>query len=238
MNLHVRQQGKKYAFRLRLSRGYVDSHETYDTEEEAAFAADLAKFYLRTFYHVLKNTDPTLDGDVFSTLAYRLNVELTNQCAVLALLAPGVKEYLSNHQTDLELHAETNRPERKAWEALRESSLFNSSFAVQSWVLACEAAEKDAADFAEIDARSFATRLEVARGAMETALKSLRVASRMHDNVGNARLVERSRIIAELITHIAATEAHVRFVAGQFKDEEARVAGAIALLESNRPALY
>lgn len=237
MNLHVRMQGKKYAFRLRLSRGYVESHETYDTEEEASFAADLAKFYLRTFYHVLKNTDPTLDGDMFSTLAYRLNVNLTNQCAVLALLAPGVKEYLKNHQVALEQHAETNRPERTQWQALRESSLFNSSFAVQSWVLACEAAEQDAAAFAAIDSRLFATRLEVARNAMQTAVRSLGIAQRMHDGVTNPKLVERLRIITELLAHIESTEAHVRFLAGQFKDEDARVSSAIAVLEATRPPL-
>lgn len=237
MNLHVRQQGTKFSFRLRLSNGYVDAAETYDTEEDAAFAADLAKHYLRTFFHVTKNTEASLDGEVFCMLAYRHNVTLSDRLSVLSKLSPGVLKYLDNHQAYLETHAEKNRPERKQWEALRASPLFSSSPAIAEWVRKCEDAEQDANDFAKIDGRSFVTRLEVARNAMQTAVRSLGIAQRMHDGVTNPKLVERLRIITELLAHIESTEAHVRFLAGQFKDEDARVSSAIAVLEATRPPL-
>lgn len=237
MKRHVRKQGPRFSFRLRLFNGYVEAHDIYDTEEDAAFAADVAKHYLRTLFHISKNTEASLDGEVFSMLCHRHNVDLSDRLSVLSLLAPGIKEYISNHHAELERHAESNRPEKKPWEVLRASPLFNSSFSVQSWVLACEAAEQDAKDLAEIDARSNVTRFEVARGAMETAARSLRVTQRMHAGVTNPRLVKRARIITELIDHIEATEAHVRFLADQFKEEDERVVNAIAVLSASRPAL-
>lgn len=237
MQRHIRKQGPRFSFRLRLFSGYVEAHEVYDTEEAAAFAADLAKHYLRTFFHVTKNMEASLDGEVFSMLCHRHNVDLSDRLSVFANLAPGVREYIAEHQTELERHAESNRPEKKPWEVLRASPRFTSNLQVQSWVLACEAAEQDAKDLAEIDARSNVTRFEVARGAMETAARSLRVTQRMHAGVTNPRLVKRARIITELIDHIEATEAHVRFLADQFKEEDERVVNAIAVLSSSRPSL-
>lgn len=237
MKLHTRRQGSGYSFRLRLSNAYVDAGATYDTEEDAAFAADLAKFYLRTFFYVVKNTEPSLDGEVFSMLAYRANVELLNRCSVEASLSPGVKSFLLTHRDALDANAESNRPERKPWEVLRADPSFTSNPAIREWVIACELAAQDAKDFSEIDSRSFVTRLEVMRNAMQTAIRSLGVAQRMHEGVVNAKLVGRLSKLTELQTNLKATAEYVEFLAKSLAEEQLGIAEHMAKLEANRPPL-
>lgn len=237
MKKHVRFSGNRYSFRLRIFDRYVDAGESYEDEISAAFAADLGKFYLREFFFITKNAEASLDGETFSMMAHRNNVTLSDRSSVEASLSPGVKSFLLTHRDALGANAESNRPERKSWEVLRADPSFISNPAIREWVLKAESIEQDVKDFLEIDSRSFTTRIEVAQRAMQTAMRSLGVASRMVARASNLRLVERARILAELLAHIEATEAHIRFISDQFSDEEARLSSALAELEATRPSL-
>lgn len=240
MKKHCRFQGNRYAFRLRLLDQYVDSGESYETEEEAAFSADLAKQYFSRFFHLSKNLELSLDGEVFSVLAHRRAISLSDRLSVEKNLSPGVLEFIRAHRPALDAHAESNRPQRSAYQVLRESHLFSERADIREWVLKCERAECDALAFSAIDSASFFLRLKVVAGALTAALRSLHLTLKTHNSETcgtNPRLVQRRQTLAALVVHLDQNLDYVNDLTANLRAEQAAVESAIATLEANRPNL-
>lgn len=230
--IHVRPQGKsRFSFRMRLLERYVDSGESYETEEAAAFAADLAKHYLRESYFL--NLDYSLDGEVFSMLSHRAGIDLTNLTEVRPALAPGICEFIAARLADLSAYASAHRPVLRDWERLRS----HPDEAVSKWVHECESAEQVAKEYATVNAPSFFLRLGVVEKSLDTALNSLRLALRLHGDNPAPALQNRCRKLRGLVERLVTNHEYIKAVSKELQSEQVQAESALPALEANRPPL-
>lgn len=233
MKLHVRLSGNRYSFRLRLFDRYVDAGESYASEEDAAFAADVTKHYLRTFFHVTKNVEPSLDGEVFCMLAYRHSVTLSDRSSVESALSPGVKVFLDANRAALDAHAESNRPELRDWEKLRN---YDDS-AIRNWVNQCDAASVKQAAFACVNGEYLSALLGAVSARLVDCEGPLNRALKMYSRVAEPSLVAHRGQLLDLTSTIASVAALVDSLNSRIAKERTEVAAALPALEANRPPL-
>lgn len=225
MKKHVRLQGKKFSFRLRVLDRYVDAQETWDTEEEAAFFADVAKHYLRLTYRV--DLDPSLDGDLFAALAYRRNISLSD---CLDAVPPGVRTFIVLNEEALEA---IPSPELRDWEKLRG----HDNPEIRDWVYKCEVASLRAEEYARVSGESIFLRLSTVDKSLDASLKSLALAVRLHGEPVPAALEPRVSDLSRLIKNLMETQDYVRELATRLRREQSDASSALQTLEANRPPL-
>lgn len=230
MKRHVRLQGtNRYSFRIRALDQYIDAGASYETEDDAAFAADLAKHYLRSTYFI--DLELSLDPDLFATMAHRHNVVLSDGMHVRTRLSPGVDSFIASRWVALDKHAQENRPVLKDWEKLQ----FDPSYA--DWVHKCQAADVVSKEYRSVNSESFFTRLSVVDRSLDASLKSLALAVRLHGDPVPAALIVRVTDLRRLIEHLMQTQDYVRELTTRLKREEHDATTALEKLESERPKI-
>lgn len=234
---HVTAHNSRWVFQLRVLGFPLYPNEHWDTEEDAACAADTAKHYFRVCYHI--DLPRSLDPEHHAVLSNRLSVDLSDRRSVEKSLSPGVASFLLQHRDVLDRHAETNRPERKPWEILRADPSFTSNPRLREWVRACEVAELDTMAFASINGEYLLTLLTGLVGRFEDCLGPLRKAVKMHDNAndGSVKLDDRKKILMALLSHLETDLEYISALPGSFRDEESAVKLALQTLEASRPPL-
>lgn len=232
---HVSHHNQKYIFQFSILGKPLRSNEHFDTPEEAAISADLTKHYLASEFKLM--LPPSIENsEHFSSLAYsRRGVNLSDSSSVFKSLPADVREFIDKHKSALEAHRENSPPETVA-SKFRRSDMIKLP-AVREWVEALELAEMDATAFSAIDSVSFFLRMSVVEKSLTALLKSLRLAQRMHAGATNPRLVERCRLLVELVANLSATKEYVVDLDENLKAEQATVETAVATLEANRPNL-
>lgn len=237
---HVTNHNRKFTFQLKVIGLPLYPGEHWETEEDAACAADLTKHYFRTWFHVSKSMVPSLDPELFTVMAYRLNVNLSDSLSVLKACPPGVSLFMMNHRHEMDAFAEANRPERKAWEILRADPCFNSNPFIRSWVQDCERAELDVMAFGSLNGEYLLTLLTGLVGRFEDLLSPLRKAVKMHGSAmaGSVKLDERREMLTALLRHLEADLAYVSALPANVREQEASVKLAMTALENSRPAVY
>lgn len=231
---HVTTHNGKFTWQLTILGHPCRTNAHFETAEEAAVSVDLVKFFLRSEFKL--DLPASLDGEQFSSLAYsRRNVVLSNSLNVFASLPADVKDFLTLHRPALEAYRESAPPETTA-SKFRRSGMINTP-AVREWVEKLEAAEDDALAFSAIDSGSFFLRLKVVASSLTAALKSLRLAIKMHSRATNPRLVQRGKNLAELVHNFQLNLDYVNDLTVTLRAQQASVETAVATLEANRPAL-
>lgn len=231
---HVRKQYNRFSFRICIVGVQVDAGQSYETEQEAGIYADLTKHYLRTVFAL--DLQPSLDGELFSSLAYSRNVDLSSPYSVLKAVPERVQHFINEHQAELDAIL-SNKPERKPWHALRGSPEFYSVEAVREWVQACERAELDVEAFAARNETWFLTVMAGASKRSTEILNTIGLALKMHAGVTRPKLTERVRLLTELQANLKATEEYVRALVVQFSAEQSKAVAEMARLEATRPSL-
>lgn len=228
---HVRKQYNRFSFRLSVLGKYVDAGDSFETEELAAFAADVAKHFLRVYYFI--DLKPSLDGEVFCMLAYRHSVTLSDRSSVESALSPGVKVFLDANRATLDAHAEANRPERKPWEVLRS----NTDPAVRQWCNECDSASLKAEAFARVNGEYLSSLLGAISARLVECDGPAARALKMHEKTDDPELMQLRADLRQLRSHLANTAEYVIQLASAHATRRAEVASALAALEPKRPLL-
>lgn len=230
--IHIRPQGKsRFSFRLRVLDRYVDAGESYATEESAAFAADLAKHYLREWYFI--DLPRSLEGEVFAMLAHRQNIDLPSRCSVVSCLSPGVALFALENQAALDTYAEIHRPVLREWEKLRN----HPDEAVRKWCNQCDAASIRLAAFTAINHEYLNTLLLSACNRLNDAAGPVRRALKMHEHISDPVLVARYEELHNIRNAIDALSVVTDELAAEIARENRSAVEALTLLEANRPSL-
>lgn len=235
---HVTAHNQRFVFQLRVLGVPVYPGEHWDTEEDAACAADLTKHFLRENFFI--DLPASLDPEAFTVMAYRLNVILSDFTSVLKALPPGVSTFLKNNRAALDDYAQANKPERKPWELLRRDPSFNSNPYIRAWVKACEGAEQNVTAFASINSEYLLTLLTGFVGRFEDSLAPLRKAVKMHAHSPDwcPRLEARKNTLTDLLAHLEADLVYIRSLPDSIREEEKEIMDAMHALENSRPAVY
>lgn len=210
----------------------VRSGVNFPTVEEAAFSCQLFKHYLRQEFRF--QFEPSLDGDVFATLAYRLNVSLPDSHSVFSALPESAQLFIGEHNEKLAKHRDSIPV--SAAEKFRRSGMMDDP-AIREWVQKCEVAEVLAEEYASVNGESVFLRLSTVDKSLDASLKSLALAVRLHGEPVPAALTLRVTDLRRLIEHLMETQDYVRELTTRLKREEHDANTALSLLEANRPAI-
>lgn len=232
MKLHVRPYGRnKFTFRLSILGRYVDASDSWDTEDDAAFFADVAKYYLREVFCI--PFEQTLDGDMFAMFAYRRSIDMTDRAKILDAVAVNVRTFIEVNRPQLEKYAEQRREARKPWEVLRD----HPSPEISKWAYDCACAEQIQNEYATVKSSAFFMRLNVVENSLDTAINSLGVAVKQHGHTPPPALQLRVESVKLLRTTLQQTLAEVRELYDRLHREQCEAEVTLSRLEANRPSL-
>lgn len=210
----------------------VRSGINFPTIEEAAFNCQLFKHYLRQEFRM--DFDESLDGEVFAMIAYRLSVSLPDSPSVLSALPDNARTFISEHGEKLAAHRDSV-PVSVA-EKFRRSGMIEIP-AIREWVNKCEAASILVKEYATVNSSSFFTRLSVVEKSLDTSLKTLALAVRLHGSSPPTSLQPRVDELTKLIEHLRTDLDYVRELGLRLRHEEDAVMAALPALEAARPPL-
>lgn len=236
MKLHIRLQGKsRYSFRLRVLDRYLDAGDSFETEEEAAVSADMAKHFFREYYFI--DLDRSLDPEEFNTLAHRLSVDLSSRQSVESALSPGVVRFLREFRDALDAHAEAKRPYLREWEVLQFDDALNHNPALREWVNKCSLADIKSTAFERVNGEYILTLLGSIVGRLEECDGPAARAVKMHEKTDDLELIALREKFRLLQAHISDTASYVRQLRDEHRVRRIEVANALPALEANRPSL-